>query len=252
MKNIKKLTIFFAFIFCINNIIIAQATRTWVSGLGDDANPCSRTAPCKTFAGAISKTAAGGEINAIDPGGFGAVTITKSITIACMGVECGILVSGTNGIIINAAATDVIILKGLDLEGLGTSLSGVNILSAKSVYIEDCTINNFTNGVNVAPPTNNVNVIVQNSRLTRNFEFGVLAIPTGTVSANVNLNGILIGMGGTGITAAGTNAIVNVSNSSILNNITSVGSSTGKIFSFGNNIITGNSNNNAFLVKSPQ
>src|SRR5689334_6924997 len=77
----------------------AQATRTWVSGVGDDANPCSRTAPCKTFAGAISKTATGGEINCIDPGGFGAVTITKSIQIICL-VEAGVLVSGTNGIVV--------------------------------------------------------------------------------------------------------------------------------------------------------
>src|SRR5438309_12002079 len=79
----------------------AQATRTWVSGVGDDANPCSRTAPCKTFAGAISKTAALGEINCIDPGGFGALTITKSITVSCTNVEAGVLVSGTNGIIVN-------------------------------------------------------------------------------------------------------------------------------------------------------
>src|SRR3981189_2042081 len=78
----------------------AQATRTWVSGVGDDANPCSRTAPCKTFAGAISKTATGGYINCIDPGGFGAVTITKSISIICTGVQAGVLVSGTNGIIV--------------------------------------------------------------------------------------------------------------------------------------------------------
>src|SRR5262245_11041461 len=75
----------------------AQATRTWVSGVGDDANPCSRTAPCKTFAGAISKTVSGGIINCIDPGGFGAVTITKSITIDCQGTFAGILASGTNG-----------------------------------------------------------------------------------------------------------------------------------------------------------
>src|SRR6059036_1925940 len=59
----------------------AQATRTWVSGVGDDVNPCSRTAPCKTFAGAISKTAVNGEINCLDPGGFGAVTISKGLTI---------------------------------------------------------------------------------------------------------------------------------------------------------------------------
>jgi hypothetical protein len=75
----------------------AQATRTWVSGVGDDANPCSRTAPCKTFAGAISKTAAGGEINCIDPDGFGALTITKAITISCEAGTAGVLVAGTNG-----------------------------------------------------------------------------------------------------------------------------------------------------------
>jgi hypothetical protein len=69
--------------FLIADPAYAQASRTWVSGVGDDANPCSRTAPCKTFAGAISKTAVNGEINCLDPGGFGAVTITKSITIDC-------------------------------------------------------------------------------------------------------------------------------------------------------------------------
>src|ERR1700684_2024203 len=80
----------------------AQATRTWVSGVGDDANPCSRTAPCKTFAGAISKTATAGEINVLDPGGFGAVTITKAITIRSDHIEAGVLVAGTNGIVVSA------------------------------------------------------------------------------------------------------------------------------------------------------
>ena len=106
----------------------AQATRTWVSGVGDDANPCSRTAPCKTFAGAISKTAAAGEINVLDPGGFGGVTITKSITISSESFEAGVLVSGTNAIVINAAAADIVILRGLDIEGLGTGLSGIRWL----------------------------------------------------------------------------------------------------------------------------
>src|SRR5438309_6023399 len=96
----------------------AQATRTWVSGVGDDANPCSRTAPCKTFAGAISKTAASGEINCLDPGGFGAVTITKALSIRCVGVEAGVLVSGTNGIVVQAGTTDNVMLEGLDIEGL--------------------------------------------------------------------------------------------------------------------------------------
>src|SRR6185503_11831748 len=98
----------------------AQATRTWVSGVGDDANPCSRTAPCKTFAGAISKTAPGGEINVLDPGGFGALTITKAISIICDYTEGGVLVSGSNGFIINAGASDTIYLSGLDFHGAGT------------------------------------------------------------------------------------------------------------------------------------
>src|SRR5712672_3947866 len=97
----------------------AQATRTWVSGVGDDANPCSRTAPCKTFAGAISKTAAGGEIDALDPAGYGAVTITKGITIDGGGGQvASVLVSGTNGIVIQAGASDVIILRNLRLNGI--------------------------------------------------------------------------------------------------------------------------------------
>src|SRR3979409_511309 len=94
----------------------AQASRTWVSGVGDDANPCSRTAPCKTCAGAISKTAVGGEINCIDPGGFGALTITKSMTIDCVGTNGSVLVSGTAGITISGAGISVI-LRNLNIVG---------------------------------------------------------------------------------------------------------------------------------------
>src|SRR5262245_3518643 len=96
------------FAACVSFVSLAhaQATRTWVSGVGDDVNPCSRTAPCKTFAGAISKTAAGGEINCLDPGGFGAVTITKSITIDCVHTVGGVLASLVSGIIVNASMTD--------------------------------------------------------------------------------------------------------------------------------------------------
>src|ERR1700729_1960267 len=106
----------------------AQATRTWISGVGDDANPCSRTAPCKTFAGAISKTATMGEIDCLDPGGFGALTITKPITLDCgpSGVG-GVLVSGTNGIVVSTPAGSRVILDGLDIEGVATGLNGINI-----------------------------------------------------------------------------------------------------------------------------
>ncbi len=126
---------------------IAQAqSRTWVSGVGDDANPCSRTAPCKTFAGAISKTAAGGEIDVLDPGGFGALTITKAITIdGGAGQIAGVLVSGTNGIVVQAAITDVVTLRNLDINGItGQGLNGIRILSAKAVHVDHCQIYGFS------------------------------------------------------------------------------------------------------------
>src|ERR1700716_2523461 len=101
-----------------------QASRTWVSGVGDDANPCSRTAPCKTFAGAISKTAASGEIDVLDPGGFGALTITKGITIDGGGGQvASVLVAGTNGIVVSAGTTDVITLRNLRINGLAGTAS---------------------------------------------------------------------------------------------------------------------------------
>jgi len=161
----------------------AQATRTWVSGVGDDANPCSRTAPCKTFAGAISKTAAGGEINCLDPGGFGALTITKSIAIKCVGVEGGVLVSGTNGFVVAAAATDIVYLEGLDFEGLNTGLSGVLINTAAHVSIVNCEIRGFaTAGVNVAPSSGFIAVDVIDTLVADNPGEGILFKPTGSAA----------------------------------------------------------------------
>src|SRR6266566_8473429 len=102
------------FMFAFTSLAQAQAPRTWVSGVGDDLNPCSRTAPCKTFAGAISKTAAGGKINCLDPGGFGAVTITKSIEIDCLQFPGGILNAGTNGVNVSTTAGIKVILRGIE------------------------------------------------------------------------------------------------------------------------------------------
>ena len=139
----------------IASLTQAQATRTWVSGVGDDANPCSRTAPCKTYAGAISKTAKDGEISTLDPGGFGAVTITKSITINGGGGGQGygsILASGTNGIIVNI--TDVndiqktVRLNHLDINGAPSAtpgLNGIRILAANVVHVENTFIDAFRN-----------------------------------------------------------------------------------------------------------
>jgi hypothetical protein len=164
-----------------------QATRTWVSGVGDDANPCSRTAPCKTFAGAISKTANGGEINCIDPGGFGGVTIGKSLTIKCQYTEGGVLVSGTNAIVVNAAATDKVTLKGLDINGVGVgaqvSLVGVKVLSAKSVHVLDSEIYRFKAAIAVVPTSANTRVLVANSHIHNN-DLGVLSAPGNAAGIN--------------------------------------------------------------------
>src|SRR5438477_1873831 len=131
------------FTFAFASMAQAQATRTWVSGVGDDANPCSRTAPCKTFAGAISKTADAGEIDCIDPGGFGAVTITKSITIDGGGTFASILASGTTGVNVNdsgsgAPNTKIVQLRNLSINGGGTGFNGINFTSARALYIENC------------------------------------------------------------------------------------------------------------------
>ena len=147
----------------MSGVASAQASRTWVSGVGDDANPCSRTAPCKTFAGAISKTAAHGVINTLDGGGFGAVTITKSITIEAEGQVAGILSAGISGVIINAAATDRVVLRNLRINGFDTGLDGVRVLAAGEVLIENTVIENMVgNGVDVAPSSGATQVTLRN------------------------------------------------------------------------------------------
>ncbi|HEX7297132.1 MAG TPA: right-handed parallel beta-helix repeat-containing protein [Pyrinomonadaceae bacterium] len=153
----------------------AQATRTWVSGVGDDVNPCSRTAPCKTFAGAISKTAAGGEIDALDPGGFGAVTVTKSIIIdGTTGSGFGsILASGVNGVNVNDSAsgspnTIVVRLRNLSINGAGTTLglNGVSFTSGATVHVENCVIRNFSgDGIRLSSNTAS-RVIVENTTIS--------------------------------------------------------------------------------------
>lgn len=146
----------------------AQATRTWVSGVGDDVNPCSRTAPCKTFAGAISKTATGGEISVLDPGGFGAVTITKAITINGDGTLAGILSAGVNGILVNITtnlATDRVVIRSISINGAGTGVDGVKMLDGKELILDNVTINGVTTGVDIVQ-TQGSNLFLKNVRIS--------------------------------------------------------------------------------------
>ena len=153
MKSALNLIAALVFTFASASLAQAQAPRTWVSGVGDDVNPCSRTAPCKSFSGAISKTAPCGEIDVLDPGGFGAVTITKSITIDGTGTMAGIMASNMTGVIISTASSDVVTIRGLSINGNCNGVSGVRITGTtpKAVNIEDCVIFRFTaNGIDWA------------------------------------------------------------------------------------------------------
>jgi|SRR5581483_1569126 len=199
----------------------AQATRTWVSGVGDDANPCSRTAPCQTFATALSKTSPGGEINVLDPGGFGAVTINKAITISSEGFEAGVLVSGTNGIVIQAGANDTVILRGLDIEGLGTGLDGIKFLSGGALYVEKTIIHHFTaNGINFAPNQATPALLFVTDVYSRhNGVNGILIQPAGGAAIQASISkSQLFDNTAAGLRAEGTNGSTNVSVSEVNSN----------------------------------
>jgi Right handed beta helix region len=215
----------------------AQATRTWVSGVGDDANPCSRTAPCKTFAGAISKTAVGGEINVLDPGGFGAVTITKSIQIRSESVEAGVLVSGTNGIVVTVGATDKVLLEGLDIEGLGTGLDGVKMTGTGELFIRKCSIRNFTlTGVKVAG-TANARVFVEGSVITGN-SVGVIVKGIGGVANTAIVEHSVVENNTTAALEVEGASTVFLSGSTLTGSPSSIiETSGGSAISYGNNLL---------------
>ena len=197
----------------------AQATRTWVSGTGSDANPCSRSAPCQTFAGAMAKTIANGEINCLDPGGFGSVTINKSITIDCTGTLGGILnAGGVNGVIINdststAPNTSDVILRGLTIDGAGSTpgLNGIRFISGRSLVVQDVLIQNQNNGSGISiVPNSSVEVDLEDVTITDSGN-GVHIQPTGSTGAlraefrnlrATNNSGNGIGIDTTGNTAA--------------------------------------------------
>jgi hypothetical protein len=182
-----------AILLIASSLAHAQATRTWVSGVGDDANPCSRTAPCKTFAGAISKTAAGGEIDALDRGGFGAVTITKSITIDGGELSSGILAALVNGVIVNLPnATDKVTLRNLSINGAGNGLNGIRFIQNGKLHVDNCRIYGFGGntgrGIDFAPTALNTVLTVQHSFIHDNFGAGIALVPaaTGSVFASID------------------------------------------------------------------
>jgi hypothetical protein len=165
----------------------AQATRTWVSGVGDDANPCSRTAPCKTFAGAISKTAAQGEIDAMDPGGFGTLTITKSITIDGNGFVTSTLNAGTNGFNVNAGASDVVIIRNLTINGApGTGVDGIRFNTGAALIVENVSVERVSGKALNFQPSGNSRLYVSRSSFLHSAQ-GIFVSPVGAGTAKATI-----------------------------------------------------------------
>lgn len=264
MKGTLKILVFFVFVFAFASIAEAQATRTWVSGVGDDANPCSRTAPCKTFAGAISKTATNGEINCLDPAGYGAVTITKSIIIDCEDTQGSILASLVNGVIINiTSGTDAkkaVKLRGLSINGVGNGINGIRILAANTVHLDEVVIDGFTShGVSVETQSANSKLTVDSCNFRSNTGNG---INTFIVAGNsvVSVSNTVFASNATGLNlSSNTKASVTASifhgnttgllafqstlaitGSTVSNNTTGVNASTGGTVRIMGSMVTGN------------
>jgi hypothetical protein len=222
----------------------AQSMHTWVSGTGDDVNPCSLTSMCKTFVGAISKTAAGGEISVYGPGSYGSVTITKSISIVDVGAKASMLVAGTTGVTIKAGASDSVFLDGIVLEGGGFGTIGISIISAGSVHIRDCVIRGFQAAPGLAidvSPTTASKVFISNCAIGKNTA-GIQVKPAAGGGAQVFLDDVkLENNAGSAVRAEGQTATVRLNGSTITNNVTGLDlASGGIIISFGTNAISGN------------
>jgi len=244
----------------------AQATRTWVSGVGDDVNPCSRTAPCKTFAGAISKTADGGYINVLDSGGFGAVTITKGITIDGEGAHAGILAALTNGIIINAPGKRVT-LRNLALESPSVAnqgLNGIRVLAAAEVHVEKVWIGHFSlravdwtpgaggegyfNDVTLLNNTND-GIVVESGRLMINRLYaesnGTAVLVRGNAIATVR-DSFASGNGLAFATSTTASAVLNVENCTATHNGRGLFAAGGSTLRASNSMIVSNTINGIF------
>lgn len=301
MKQIFTLVLM---LFLQSAVVFGQATRTWVSGVGDDVNPCSRTAPCKTFAGAISKTADRGEISVLDPGTYGTVNITKSITINGEGLNAAILSTLTNGVTINGANVRVV-LKNLNINGAGSGLNGIRFLQGEELHLENLTIiglgagaagvyikNNQISTVNL----DNVKIFAGNKSstpqgiATTGIRADTLTQPVNIHAKNTVIEGAAIGIHlinnamfsadntvvqntNTGVLAEGNSKAIlhnsevlfNGTGFSVLGAITEVsvkgsnisfnsvlGSGTGKIYSYGNNMTHGNTTDYPLIVRNPR
>jgi hypothetical protein len=251
--------LFFAF-----SVIANAQTRAWVSGVGDDINPCSRTAPCRTFSRAHTVVASGGEINCLDPGSYGTLTITKSVTIDCEDTQGAISASSTVGITINAASISVN-LRGISINGMATGTNCIRILGSGTVKVsvDEVVCSGFaTHGISIETSTGSSKVVVFNSSFRNIVGNGINTFVTGTGSTTVSVDSCLFSNTGvginfgvasvgsivdstvsnstTGIQAAGATSFLNAAGNQIVNNGTGVSALSSATIRIGKNHISGN------------
>lgn len=253
--------------FAFSAVADAQSARTWISATGDDANLCTRTMPCKTFAVTIAKTSVGGEINCIDPGTYGSVTIVKSITIDCEDTQGAIGVIGASAVYINITdpldTAKTVRLRGLSLNGYGSGINGVKVIAANKVYLEEVVIDGFSShGVSIVTTTGALSFVMKETTVRNNAGNGINTFLTFPATAAVTVESSLIAFNAigfnqgtatsgtiqntgitnntTGVQASDSTSILSVKDSVISHNTTGIFASLSATIRIGSNIITGN------------
>jgi hypothetical protein len=225
----------------------AQSNRTWVSAVGDDVNPCSRTAPCKTFAGAFAKTNAFGTISVLDPGGYGQlVAVNKSISVITDGAQAGILVSGTDAITISAGPNDVVRLHGLFIESVAQGGVGIRIVSADAVYIDHCSIRGFKIGISLGS-AGVTKVFLSDCSISLS-DTGIQATQG---QGEVVLDGVRLVRNQTAIYSKGNPTVFHLNTSVLADNKIAIGTVSGRILSSKTNAFSGNGSNGQAMAPEP-
>lgn len=255
------------FFLVFSAIAGAQVPRTWISAVGDDTNPCSRSAPCKTFVGTVSKTSIGGEIDCIDPGNFGAVTITKSVTINCEDTQGAISAAFANGIIINitdpADTAKSVRIYGLSINGLGSGLNGIRVVAGNKLLLQEVVIDGFTtHGVSILNTSGAFHLTMKDSTVRNNGGNGVNTFLGGAATAAVAVDGSLFAFNGvgfnqgtataasiensaftnntTGVQASSTTSVLSVKDCVIAHNVTGISALNSAVIRIGDNLVTSN------------
>jgi hypothetical protein len=121
--------------------------RVYVGLAGNDSNPCTLGAPCRTIAPALAAVDDGGQVWLLDSANYNLATvqITKSVTIEALPGAIGSFLA-LGGPAFNVATSSVkLVLRNLVIRsfpGAG-STDGVHATAATSVIIDKCTLSDL-------------------------------------------------------------------------------------------------------------